>query len=1161
MKEKPASINHNDVVTTPTSPATPVSVVQPDNASTRTITGSTTPRSWELFQQFIESVPVTTADFRNFARFAPLVSAILAPVSTLFDIPALTPVKDPKACLALSGIGLAFNVVGNVLLVLRFSSPHRRSKAVSYSLYCWVAKTIIAIVNIAYFGAWRNKNPDYTFDQAFWAGVVSVIIAGIISTCLFLHYVFAYKHDHAESPKLLVTGRKFMLSITGLFVLIGFQALAFSRLEGWKYFDGIYFSMQTTLTVGYGDLSPTTTWGKILCFPFAVLTIAQLANQVSIIIDFIKDRATTRRDQWRKRYSIAMHRAALQVKPYGTLIDEICLIHQIELHQQSLIQLYDLIWSFSGLIVFYVVGAACFNAMEYWGYGNAIYAVVILSTSIGFGDYAPTSAGGRVFWVIYALMCVPIITSFATNTVTGIMYTISEHKYQQSGFRLARDEDPEAFAPHSHFILKNHEKWDGARKRYQAKLALRKKALSQGVELSRQQEQLITRLLQDPTTHDVVVEALGGVDKTELEKYRDLIGADAPENSSEGTRVSESPQPTRTSEGNDGGMKPDESVKPKLQIDTFTDKAGHTSDTDDLMPDKPEAGIEFKLCKALIDRVSHLEAQSRQMLVDTMDENLARTVLLADRNLQVRDALHLYDFGIDLQGNYRAEAERAWKEAVAKHGLGDASTADQDDMLARVRRYRDTFAEILVLSSTLLQLQGDDLKRFERWRTGDLHHAVKVGKAVKGAIKGVKNRPQYKQHRKKRLRHHRHREDHASEILSESEAEIERDLCPPGEAEPRHHHRRRRQNSSSPRRSTTPMSNGEAPKPSSPTRTRAPEVHEGEPGPHENARVALGSSNPHEPHPHAEHMWHTEPCDEPDASRSSSPEPTSARPPPRRLTSTPVTPPPEPRSPFSAHPATSPTTHWRKPGKKEKRFVDVMARSVLKAADREATQAREGWMDWLADKAYDVISDAGHRVHVRHHRSASGRMGWTVRGQSEESGGESEGRGRDPRPAGQSADREHEGRDEREENESESEEERPRMRGGGERERAGGGSAAWVGGAGEGGGEESARVRAKEKRKRRLAQEARRSERRDRERDVRADSSDEERQKDSHGRQRMTLREHVADVVHEAKERHAENKSIKAEQAMRYDAMRAPDPNTVPLREAVEPPVTASSVA
>lgn len=171
-------------------------------------------------------------------------------------------------------------------------------------------------------------------DEGFWCGVVSVIIAGINTVCLILHYHFAYKHDDVDSKKLQLTGRKFMLSVTGLFVLIGFQGLAYNRLEGWKYFDAIYFSVQTTLTVGYGDFVPTTAWSKILLFPFAILTIAQLANQISIIINFIQDRAAERRDKWRKRYSIAMHRVALQKKPYATLIEEICLIHQIELHQQ-----------------------------------------------------------------------------------------------------------------------------------------------------------------------------------------------------------------------------------------------------------------------------------------------------------------------------------------------------------------------------------------------------------------------------------------------------------------------------------------------------------------------------------------------------------------------------------------------------------------------------------------------------------------------------------------------------------------------------------------------------------------------------------------------------------------------------------------------------------
>jgi hypothetical protein len=46
-------------------------------------------------------------------------------------------------------------------------------------------------------------------------------------------------------------------------------------------------------------------------------------------------------------------------------------------------QLYDLIWSALALFVFWVSGAAIFQAIEGWSYGNATYAVVILTTTIG----------------------------------------------------------------------------------------------------------------------------------------------------------------------------------------------------------------------------------------------------------------------------------------------------------------------------------------------------------------------------------------------------------------------------------------------------------------------------------------------------------------------------------------------------------------------------------------------------------------------------------------------------------------------------------------------------------------------------------------------------------------------------------------------------------
>jgi len=49
-----------------------------------------------------------------------------------------------------------------------------------------------------------------------------------------------------------------------------------------------------------------------------------------------------------------------------------------------------------------------------------MYFCYVFFLTIGYGDYAPKSAAGRVFWVVYALIAVPIIASFAVQTVSNV---------------------------------------------------------------------------------------------------------------------------------------------------------------------------------------------------------------------------------------------------------------------------------------------------------------------------------------------------------------------------------------------------------------------------------------------------------------------------------------------------------------------------------------------------------------------------------------------------------------------------------------------------------------------------------------------------------------------------------------------------------------------
>ena len=50
--------------------------------------------------------------------------------------------------------------------------------------------------------------------------------------------------------------------------------------EGWSLFDSFYFSVITLPTIGYGDLSPSTTAGKIF-------TIVYIFVGLGIILGFV----------------------------------------------------------------------------------------------------------------------------------------------------------------------------------------------------------------------------------------------------------------------------------------------------------------------------------------------------------------------------------------------------------------------------------------------------------------------------------------------------------------------------------------------------------------------------------------------------------------------------------------------------------------------------------------------------------------------------------------------------------------------------------------------------------------------------------------------------------------------------------------------------------
>lgn len=69
-----------------------------------------------------------------------------------------------------------------------------------------------------------------------------------------------------------------LLKVTAFFISIG--TIVYHYIEGWSWIDSAYFSIITLTTIGYGDFSPQTTFGKLF-------TIFYILVGIGVILGFI----------------------------------------------------------------------------------------------------------------------------------------------------------------------------------------------------------------------------------------------------------------------------------------------------------------------------------------------------------------------------------------------------------------------------------------------------------------------------------------------------------------------------------------------------------------------------------------------------------------------------------------------------------------------------------------------------------------------------------------------------------------------------------------------------------------------------------------------------------------------------------------------------------
>lgn len=96
----------------------------------------------------------------------------------------------------------------------------------------------------------------------------------------------------------------------------------------------------------------------------------------------------------------------------------------------------QLLVALSALVGIIVVGTVVYHNLEGWSWSDSFYFSVCSITTVGYGDFAPTTQGARLFTAFYVLIGVAI--AFSALGVLGASYL---RRSQEMLLRRVRSDD------------------------------------------------------------------------------------------------------------------------------------------------------------------------------------------------------------------------------------------------------------------------------------------------------------------------------------------------------------------------------------------------------------------------------------------------------------------------------------------------------------------------------------------------------------------------------------------------------------------------------------------------------------------------------------------------------------------------------------------------
>lgn len=374
------------------------------------------------------------------SSYFPLICACLGPLANMVSVIALIVhwrveiennqlVPDERYLLVLNSLSLALGIIGNVSLLMNFSKTVRYLVAQIISITCWlIAGTLLLAVVIETNNSFKENSSQFRRSEGFWFGVFTTFFYFCCSIILIINFIGYKLQKYPPSFNLDYKQRTLMLYTICFSIWMTMGAIVIEHLiPHLNYGSSLYFCIVSVLTIGLGDILPYSPGAKMFVLVFSFMGVIIMVLIITMIRQVILscDGPTV---FWHLVEKQRL-KEILYLNNNSINLDEKESFHKMQSIRKKARLIERNVSLLLSIMIFFIMwfgGATVFFFCEGWSYIDAFYFCFLCLITIGYGDFAPISSLGRVFFVSWGIAAVPLMTIIVSN-VGDRLYELADN--------------------------------------------------------------------------------------------------------------------------------------------------------------------------------------------------------------------------------------------------------------------------------------------------------------------------------------------------------------------------------------------------------------------------------------------------------------------------------------------------------------------------------------------------------------------------------------------------------------------------------------------------------------------------------------------------------------------------------------------------------------